>query len=57
VAALEPGFELLTVYYGEGADLSEAEELAQRLAESLEGVEVEILHGGQPHYSYLIAAE
>jgi len=57
VAALEPGFELLTVYYGEGADLSEAEQLAQRLAESLEGVEVEILHGGQPHYSYLIAAE
>ncbi|MDQ3553040.1 MAG: DAK2 domain-containing protein [Chloroflexota bacterium] len=57
VATLQPGFELLTVYYGEGADLSEAEELAQRLAESLEGVEVQILHGGQLHYSYLIAAE
>jgi dihydroxyacetone kinase-like predicted kinase len=57
VAALEPGFELLTLYYGDGADLSEAERLAQRLAETFEGVEVEILHGGQPHYSYLIAAE
>lgn len=57
VAALDPGFELLTVYYGEGADLAEAERLRQRLAESIQGIEVEILHGGQPHYSYLIAAE
>lgn len=57
VAALKPRFELLTVYHGEGADVDEAERLAQRLAESFEGVEVEILDGGQLHYSYLIAAE
>ena len=57
VASLAPGFELLTLYYGEGADLVEAELLAQRLAESIQGIEVEILHGGQAHYSYLIAAE
>ncbi len=57
VATLEPGFELLTIYYGEGADLAEAELLAQRLTGSIEGIEVEILHGGQSHYSYLIAAE
>lgn len=57
VASLAPGFELLTLYYGEDADLAEAESLAQRLAESIPGIEVEILHGGQPHYSYLIAAE
>ncbi len=57
VATLEPGFELLTIYYGEGADLAEAELLAQRLTGSIEGIEVEVLPGGQPHYSYLIAAE
>jgi DAK2 domain fusion protein YloV len=57
VATLEPGFELLTIYYGEGGDLAEAELLAQRLTGSIEGIEVEILHGGQSHYSYLIAAE
>jgi len=57
VAALQPGFELLTVYYGEGAELAEAEAMARRLGEAHEGVEVEVIHGGQPHYRYLIAAE
>jgi hypothetical protein len=55
--ALEPGFELLTVYYGSSADLAEAQALSRRLAEWRVGVEVEVLHGGQPHYRYLIAAE
>ncbi len=55
--ALEPGFELLTIYYGNGADLAEAEALSRRLGEWRAGLEVEVLHGGQPHYRYLIAAE
>ena len=55
--ALEPGFELVTIYYGDGADLAEAEEVARRIGESRPGVEVEVIHGGQPHYRYLIAAE
>jgi dihydroxyacetone kinase-like predicted kinase len=55
--ALEPGFELLTIYYGSGADLAEAQALSRRLGEWRAGVEVEVLHGGQPHYRYLIAAE
>jgi len=57
VASLQGGIELLTIYYGEGADLAAAEGLAQTLAEAHVGVEVEIIHGGQPHYPYLIAAE
>jgi uncharacterized protein len=57
VAALTPGFELLTVYYGDGADLDEAEAMARRLGEAHDGVEVEVVHGGQPHYRYLISAE
>ena len=55
--ALEPGFELLTIYYGSGADLAEAQALSRRLGQWRAGVEVEVLHGGQPHYRYLIAAE
>ena len=31
--------------------------MAGRIGESLPGVEVEVIHGGQPHYRYLIAAE
>ena len=57
VATLRPGFELLTVYYGGGADLAEAEELTTALRATLPGVEVELVHGGQPHYRYLLAAE
>jgi hypothetical protein len=57
VAALEPGFELLTIYYGDGADLDEAEALSRALTAAHTGVEVELVHGGQPHYRYLIAAE
>jgi dihydroxyacetone kinase-like predicted kinase len=57
IAGLEPGFELLTVYYGDGADLADAEALAKRLGDAHEGVEVEVVHGGQPHYRFLISAE
>ena len=57
LAALRPGFELLTVYYGDGADLAEAESIARRIGSARPGVEVEVVHGGQPHYRYLIAAE
>ncbi len=55
--ALDPGFELVTIYYGEGADLGEAELLAGRIGKWRSGVEVEVLHGGQPHYRYLVSAE
>jgi dihydroxyacetone kinase-like predicted kinase len=57
VGALRPGYELLTVYYGEGADLASTEILARRLGELPAGAEVEVVHGGQPHYHYLISAE
>jgi DAK2 domain fusion protein YloV len=55
--ALESGFELITIYYGDGADLAEAEALARRLGQWRPEVDVEVVHGGQPHYRYLIAAE
>jgi dihydroxyacetone kinase-like predicted kinase len=57
VDSFEPGFELLTVYYGEGADLARAQVLARELRSAHPGAEVEVQHGGQPHYSYLISAE
>jgi len=57
VAALTPGFELLTLFYGDGADLAEAETMARKIGAVTPGVEVEVRHGGQPFYRYLIAAE
>jgi uncharacterized protein len=55
--ALEPGFELVTIYYGDGADAVEANGVARRIGEVIPGVEVEVIAGGQPHYRYLVAAE
>jgi dihydroxyacetone kinase-like predicted kinase len=57
VAALVPGFELVTIFYGDGADLAEVEAMARRIRTILPAVDVEVRHGGQPFYRYLIAAE
>jgi len=57
VKALTPGFELLTLFYGDGADLAEAEAMARTIGSVAAGVDVEVRHGGQPYYRYLIAAE
>jgi dihydroxyacetone kinase-like predicted kinase len=57
IATLDPGTELLTIYYGDGAGLEEVEAIARKVGAARPGVEVEIFHGGQPHYRYLISAE
>ena len=57
VGSLDPGYELITVYYGEGTDLKAAEGLALRIGEATSGTEIEVVHGGQPHYHFLISAE
>lgn len=57
VSSLAAGFELITLFYGDGADLAEAEVMARRIGSILPAVEVEVRHGGQPYYRYLISAE
>jgi len=57
VTSLQAGFELITVFYGDGADLAEAEGTARRIRAILPAVDVEVRRGGQPFYRYLIAAE
>jgi hypothetical protein len=56
VDAFPAGSELVTLYYGADATLADAEAIARRIGEHL-GAEVEVVHGGQPHYRYLISAE
>ncbi len=56
VATFPAGMELVTVYYGEEATLAEAEAISRRIGADL-GAEVDVVHGGQPHYRYLISAE
>ncbi|MGH2464037.1 MAG: DAK2 domain-containing protein, partial [Candidatus Limnocylindrales bacterium] len=50
VRGLRPGIELVTLFYGDGADLAEAEGTARLIRAARTGVEVEVRHGGQPHY-------
>ena len=57
MTALRPGYELVTLFYGDGADLAEAESMARKIGGALPGVDVEVRHGGQPYYRYLISAE
>jgi len=57
MAALTPGFELVTLFYGDGADLAETEAMAKMIGTVLPGIEIEVRHGGQPFYRYLISAE
>lgn len=57
VASLRAGFELITIFYGDGADLAETEGMARRIRAIVPAVDVEVRRGGQPFYRYLIAAE
>jgi DAK2 domain fusion protein YloV len=57
MTALTPGYELVTLFYGDGADLAETETIARRIGTVVPGVEIEVRHGGQPFYRYLISAE
>ncbi|HEV8516904.1 MAG TPA: DAK2 domain-containing protein [Candidatus Limnocylindrales bacterium] len=56
-ATFRPGFELLTVYRGADVAEGEAEALVEALRKAHPAAEVELVAGGQPHYSYLLAAE
>ncbi len=54
---LKPDFELLTVYRGQNVPQTDAEHLGEALRAELDGVEIELVDGGQPHYDFLISAE
>jgi fatty acid kinase len=57
VASFQAGYELITLYYGADATLAEAEAMSRRIHDVAPAAEVEVVHGGQPHYRYLISAE
>jgi DAK2 domain fusion protein YloV len=51
------GTSLISLYYGSETTRSEAEALAERLRTEFPSHEVEVVHGGQPHYLYIASLE
>lgn len=49
--------ELVTLYYGEGVDESQAQKLVDKLSDNYPELEFEVVEGGQPHYPYIISIE
>jgi len=58
MCSFTPGFGLVTLWYGDDANLAEAEGLARRIHARWPALDdVEVRTGLQPHYRYLISAE
>jgi DAK2 domain fusion protein YloV len=49
--------EVATIYYGADADSAEAEQVGDSIREQHPHLQIEVIQGGQPHYSYIISVE
>ena len=49
--------EIITIYYGEGIRRPEAEAFAEAIRQRFPAQDVELIDGGQPHYTYILSAE
>lgn len=54
---LKPEFELITIYYGEDVEESEARKMVENLSPKYADLDFELHFGGQPLYYYLISLE
>ena len=50
-------FEIVTLYSGESVTAAAADEMAQHIKEWFPAQEIEVVHGGQPYYDFIISAE
>jgi DAK2 domain fusion protein YloV len=49
--------EVVTIYYGVEAEAGEPEKISATVTEKYPNLQVELIRGGQPHYSYIISVE
>ncbi|MDO5381865.1 MAG: DAK2 domain-containing protein [Eubacteriales bacterium] len=49
--------ELISLYYGSDVKEEDADELASKIEERFDGVDVEVQFGGQPVYFYIVSVE
>ena len=49
--------EIVTLYFGAGITLQEAEETARHIKRQYSQLEIQVVDGGQAHYAYILSAE
>ena len=49
--------EVVTIYYGDGIEAAEAEIISKSIKKIYPDVQIEVIKGDQPHYSYIISIE
>ncbi len=49
--------EVITIYHGEEATAQEVEQISSAIAQEYPHIQLEVIKGGQPHYSYIISVE
>jgi DAK2 domain fusion protein YloV len=49
--------EVVTIYYGAETETAEAEQVSAAIAEQYPQLQIELIKGNQPHYSYIISVE
>jgi len=49
--------EIVTIYYGADTESAEAEQVGASIREQHPQLQIEVIRGGQPHYSYIISIE
>jgi dihydroxyacetone kinase-like predicted kinase len=58
VAKLDLGkVEVITIYYGADANSAETEQVGGSIRERYPQLQIEVVRGGQPHYSYIVSVE
>jgi DAK2 domain fusion protein YloV len=49
--------EVVTIYYGAEVESAEAEQIGASIGKQHPKLQIEVIRGGQPHYSYIISVE
>jgi DAK2 domain fusion protein YloV len=57
LSKLYDGEDIISLYYGEGIQAEDAEQLSQAVGEAFPDCEVELCEGGQPVYYYIFSLE
>ncbi len=50
-------FDFISIYYGEDVDIRKSEKIVEELRQKNPDVEIELYHGGQPVYYYILSLE